>query len=86
MIISVAHCKLNIINSTAYKIKYYKFFINEFTFLFDNLCPVVYVAVTTIEAFVRALLLVELPMSDELVPHFVFPLSFVAPSTGLQTL
>ena len=27
---------------------------------------------------------VELPMSEEAVPHFVFPWSSVAPSTGLQ--
>ena len=53
--------------------KYYKFFINEFTLLFNKLRPLVYVAITTIESFVRSLLLVELPMSNEPVPHFFFP-------------
>ena len=28
---------------------------------------------------------VELSMTEESVPHFVFPWSFVSPSTGLQT-
>ena len=69
-------------SSIAYKIKYHKV-LNEFTLLFGNLLAIVELSVTTIESLIRYLLFVELSMSEELVPHFVFSWSSTAPSTGL---